>query len=74
MVTEKDNLSKKPTHHSVLQKAASVGYRTRQGKLFSSASTEDSIDPHDASKHPISNKQQPKQRWSLQLFGVKVSN
>lgn len=63
IVTEKD-LSKR-----TLQKAASVGFRTKQSRFFSSASTEEAFDA-DSSK---GTKQQTRQaKWSLQLFGVKV--
>lgn len=64
LVTERDNVLKKSGHY-ILKKAASVGYRS--SRLFTSASTDESteIDATKATK-------QTKQRWSLQLFGVKV--
>lgn len=62
IVTERDG-TKRIGHHS-LQKAASVGYRSRQSKFFSSASTEEAFDP-DSNKTG----KQAKQKWSIQLFG-----
>lgn len=53
----------------MLKKAASVGYRTGS-RLFSSASAEDSIEPLGDTTKPAT--KQTKQRWPLQLFGVKV--
>lgn len=67
LITEKDNLLKKSGHY-ILKKAASVGYRSKTSRLFSSASTEESVEPNDA----IKTAKQTKPRWSLQLFGVKV--
>lgn len=73
-VTERESSNKKSGHY-VLQKAASVGYRTRHGKLFTSVSTEDNIESNETTiKNLLTSKQPSKQRWSLQLFGVKVSN
>jgi pleckstrin homology domain-containing family G member 5 len=69
IVTEKDF---KKSGHYLLQKAASVGYKnSKQSKLFSSASTEESPESHETVKLP-QNKQTTKQRWSLQFFGIKV--
>lgn len=67
LVTEKDNLQKKSGHY-ILKKAASVSYRSTTSRLFTSASTEESPETGDLTKTT----KQPKQRWSLQLFGVKV--
>jgi hypothetical protein len=61
LVTEQSN---------VLKKAASVGYRSNQNRLFSSASTEETVETSDTTKTT----KQPKPRWSLQLFGVKVGS
>jgi hypothetical protein len=72
LVTEKENVNKKSGHY-VLQKAASVGYRSKAGKLFSSASTDDGLEAQESAKSLTTNKQ-TKQRWSLQLFGVKVND
>jgi len=66
LVTERDNVLKKSGHY-VLKKAASVGYRST--RLFTSASTEESLETNDTTKTTT---KQPKPRWSLQLFGVKV--
>lgn len=67
LITEKDNVQKKSGHY-VLKKAASVGYRSTTSRLFTSASTDESLELSDNTK----NSKQTKQRWSLQLFGVKV--
>lgn len=67
LITEKDNVHKKSGHY-VLKKAASVGYRSTTSRLFTSASTDESFELSDNTK----NIKQTKQRWSLQLFGVKV--
>jgi pleckstrin homology domain-containing family G member 5 len=67
LVTEQSNVLKKSGHY-VLKKAASVGYRSTHNRLFSSASTEETVETNDTAKTT----KQPKQRWSLQLFGVKV--
>uniref|UniRef100_A0A336LZI8 CSON009190 protein n=1 Tax=Culicoides sonorensis TaxID=179676 RepID=A0A336LZI8_CULSO len=67
IVTEKDN--SKRTGHSSLQKAASVGFRTKQSRFFSSASTEEAIIDNDGSK--VTKQQTRQAKWSLQLFGVK---
>lgn len=68
LVTEKDNVVKKSGHY-VLKKAASVGYRSTTSRLFSSVSTEDSGETATTT----TTAKQTKQRWSLQLFGVKVN-
>lgn len=71
IVTEKDVTKRSGSvsgAHTSLQKAASVGFRTKQNKFFSSASTDESVEPGADGK---ASKQ--KQKWSLQLFGVKVS-
>ncbi|XP_063699545.1 uncharacterized protein LOC134830094 isoform X2 [Culicoides brevitarsis] len=66
IVTEKDATKRSNTAHSSLQKAASVGFRTKQSRFFSSASTEEAFDSDNATK----TKQQTRQaKWSLQLFG-----
>lgn len=67
LVTERDNVLKKSGHY-VLKKAASVGYRSTTSRLLTSASTDESTEPSDTTKTT----KQTKQRWSLQLFGVKV--
>jgi hypothetical protein len=67
LVTERDNVLKKSGHY-VLKKAASVGYRSTASRLFTSASTDESTETSDTTKVT----KQTKQRWSLQLFGVKV--
>lgn len=67
IVTEKDLTHRRS--HSSLSKAASIGFRTRQSRFFSSASTEE---PVDESK--ILLQKHPKQKWSLQLFGAKNSH
>jgi hypothetical protein len=68
LVTERDNVQKKSGHY-VLKKAASVGYRSTASRLFTSASTDESTETtSDTTKAT----KQTKQRWSLQLFGVKV--
>lgn len=67
IVTEKHNVQKR-TGHSPLKKAASVGYRsTTANRLFSSVSAEEELS--DTAKAAT---KQTKQRWTLQLFGVKV--
>lgn len=68
LVTEKDNVVKKSGHY-VLKKAASVGYRSTTSRLFSSVSTDESGEPATTT----TTAKQTKQRWSLQLFGVKVN-
>lgn len=68
LVTEKDNVVKKSGHY-VLKKAASVGYRSTTSRLFTSVSTDESGEPVTAA----TTAKQTKQRWSLQLFGVKVN-
>lgn len=68
LVTEKDNVVKKSGHY-VLKKAASVGYRSTTSRLFSSVSTDESGETATTA----TTAKQTKQRWSLQLFGVKVS-
>lgn len=67
LVTEKDNVVKKSGHY-VLKKAASVGYRSTTSGLVSSTSTDECMETNDIAKTI----KQTKQRWSLQLFGVKV--
>lgn len=67
LITEKDNFHKKSGHY-VLKKAASVGYRSTNSRHFSSVSTDESNEGNDSSKTV----KQTKQRWTLQLFGVKV--
>lgn len=68
LITEKDNVQKKSGHY-VLKKAASVGYRSNAAsRLFTSASTDESEVNNESTKTT----KQTKQRWSLQLFGVKV--
>lgn len=67
-ITEKDNLQNKSGHY-LLKKAASVGYRSKTSRLFQSASTEESLESSDL----IKTAKQTKQRWPLQLFGVKVN-
>lgn len=67
LITEKDNVQKKSGHY-VLKKAASVGYRSTASRLFTSASTDESLETNDIAKTT----KQTKQRWSLQLFGIKV--
>jgi hypothetical protein len=70
LVTERHNLQKK-SGHILLKKAASVGYRsTTVNRLFSSVSTEESLELSESTK--VAATKQTKQRWSLQLFGVKV--
>jgi hypothetical protein len=68
LITEKDNVQKKSGHY-VLKKAASVGYRSTASRLFTSASTEENTEASETKAT-----KQTKQRWSLQLFGVKVGN
>lgn len=69
LITERHNLQKK-SGHLPLKKAASVGYRsTTTNRLFSSVSAEEES-TCDTTK--VATKQ-TKQRWTLQLFGVKVS-
>ncbi|CRL03588.1 CLUMA_CG016274, isoform B [Clunio marinus] len=65
LITEKDNVSKKSGHY-VLKKAASVGYRSTTSRLFTSTSTDECNESSDGKAT-----KQTKQRWSLQLFGVK---
>lgn len=67
LITEKDNVQKKSGHY-VLKKAASVGYRSTASRLFTSASTDECSEAND-----VKTTKQTKQRWSLQLFGVKVN-
>lgn len=70
ILTERDYSKKSP--HSILHKAASVGFRSRQGKLFSSASTDDSVEQQSADTKLTSGKH-VKQKFQLsQLWGTKV--
>jgi hypothetical protein len=68
-ITEKENVQKKSGHY-VLKKASSVGNRSTASRLFTSASTEESCETSEHAKTATT--KHTKQRWSLQLFGVKV--